>query len=388
MTIEEIKALGIDGLEKRMGEIKVEMENDDANIEALTAEVDAIEARKAELKKASEQRAALRTKIATGQAGTPLRSFTDKTGEERSYDYASPEYRTAWLKNIAVRDGVKLFGEMNTEERAAFTFVTTNSAAVVPKDILDKIVELVESMAPIYDDATKSAMTHGFAIPRHKAIDAGDAKVTGEGVANDDEQDTFDQLALDGKEIKKHIEITRKMKWESLDAFQSWIETHLAKRMAVAKEKHIITCLDAADTGIATGNVLTGKAYDDATIRSIFAMIKETGAKCVYANNNTIWNGLFGITDANKRQLFIPDQTGDPIVQGRIYGATVKQDENLADNVAYIGVPASILANNFEELFINHAIEPKTFKEIVSAYSLFDAGLENPLAFVKVTFTA
>lgn len=388
MTIEEIKALGFDGLEKRMGEIKVEMENDDANIEALTAEVDAIEARKAELKKASEQRAALRTKIAAGQAGTPLRSFTDKAGEERSYDYASPEYRTAWLKNIAVRDGVKLFGEMDTEERAAFTFVTTNSAAVVPKDILDKIVELVESMAPIYDDATKSSMTHGFAIPRHKSIDAGDAKATGEGIANDDEKDTFDQLALDGHEIKKHIEITRKMKWESLDAFQSWIETHLAKRMAVAKEKHIITCLDAADTGIATGNVLTGKAYDDATIRSIFAMIKEAGAKCVYANNNTIWNGLFGITDANKRQLFIPDQTGDPIVQGRIYGATVKQDENLDDNVAYIGVPASILANNFEELFINHAIEPKTFKEIVSAYSLFDAGLENPLAFVKVTFTA
>ena len=388
MTIEEIKALGFDGLEKRMGEIKVEMENDDANIEALTAEVDAIEARKAELKKASEQRAALRTKIAAGQAGTPLRSFTDKAGEERSYDYASPEYRTAWLKNIAVRDGVKLFGEMDTEERAAFTFVTTNSAAVVPKDILDKIVELVESMAPIYDDATKSSMTHGFAIPRHKSIDAGDAKATGEGIANDDGKDTFDQLALDGHEIKKHIEITRKMKWESLDAFQSWIETHLAKRMAVAKEKHIITCLDAADTGIATGNVLTDKAYDDATIRSIFAMIKEAGAKCVYANNNTIWNGLFGITDANKRQLFIPDQTGDPIVQGRIYGATVKQDENLDDNVAYIGVPASILANNFEELFINHAIEPKTFKEIVSAYSLFDAGLENPLAFVKVTFTA
>jgi len=32
-------------------------------------------------------------------------------------------------------------------------------------------------------------------------------------------------------------------------------------------------------------------------------------------------------------------------------------------------------------------IDPKSFETIIAGYSLFDAGLENPLAFVKATFT-
>jgi len=44
------------------------------------------------------------------------------------------------------------------------------------------------------------------------------------------------------------------------------------------------------------------------------------------------------------------------------------------------------LANNFEELYISNQQESKTFNTVVGGYSLFDAGLENPKAFVKVTF--
>ena len=32
------------------------------------------------------------------------------------------------------------------------------------------------------------------------------------------------------------------------------------------------------------------------------------------------------------------------------------------------------------------ALDPKTFEDIIAGYSLFDAGIENPLGFVKVTF--
>ena len=50
------------------------------------------------------------------------------------------------------------------------------------------------------------------------------------------------------------------------------------------------------------------------------------------------------------------------------------------------GAPSKILSNNFEDLFINRGVDPRTLEEIITGYSLFDAGLENPLAFVKVTF--
>lgn len=386
----EFKDMTVEELEARRVQIGEEVEKDGADLDALEAEIKGIkaelEARKAEATKKAE----IRNAVASG-AGTVIKEVPteERKMEEIKYNAQSPEYRTAWLKNIAQRDGQKIFGEMTEVEQRAFTFTTANSGAVVPTETMNRIVELVESMAPMYDDATKSGMVKGFGVPRHKAIVAGDAAATDEGVANADEQDTFDLLALDGVEIKKHVEITRKMQWQSIDAFEAWLTDHIARRIAVAKETQIRARLDAVATGIAAANVLTAQTYTEGTIRAILAKVKQAGTKVWYANTNTIWNGLAGIQDGNDRPLFVPSTTdSDPTVQGRIYGGTVKVDENLADNVAYVGVPASILANDFEALFMQNSIDPKTFKTIISGYSLFDAGLENPLAMVKVTFTA
>ena len=235
-------------------------------------------------------------------------------------------------------------------------------------------------------------MTQGFGVPRHTAISAGDAAATDEGAAPTDEQDTFDLLSIAGVEIKKVVKYSRKMKWQSIAAFEDWVVSHIAKRIAVAKELQILTRLGSTSTGIASGNVITGTAispvnYTDVQIRDILALIKETGVVTWYANAKTIYTQLTAIKDQNGRPLFI-DNTAfdDPLVKGRIYGGYVKQDENLSDNVVYVGVPSSILANDFEDLYIFSAIEPGTAKTIVTGYSLFDAGLENPRAFVKVTF--
>ena len=386
----EFKDMTVEELEARRVQIGEEVEKDGADLDALEAEIKGIKAELEARKTEATKKAEIRNAVASG-AGTVIKEVPteERKMEEIKYNAQSPEYRTAWLKNIAQRDGQKIFGEMTEVEQRAFTFTTANSGAVVPTETMNRIVELVESMAPMYDDATKSGMVKGFGVPRHKAIVAGDAAATDEGVANADEEDTFDLLALDGVEIKKHVEITRKMQWQSIDAFEAWLTDHIARRIAVAKETQIRARLDAVATGIAAANVLTAQTYTEGTIRAILAKVKQAGTKVWYANTNTIWNGLAGIQDGNDRPLFVPSTTdSDPTVQGRIYGGTVKVDENLADNVAYVGVPASILANDFEALFMQNSIDPKTFKTIISGYSLFDAGLENPLAMVKVTFTA
>lgn len=383
MTVEELEA--------RRVQIGVEAEQDGADLDALEAEIKGIKAELEARKEAAVKKAEIRNAVASGDGKVVAEIPTQekRTMEEIKYNAQSPEYRTAWLKNIAQRDGQMIFGDLTETEQRAFTFTTANTGAVVPTETMNRIVELVESMAPMYDDATKTGMVKGFGVPRHKSIAAGDAAATDEGVANADEEDTFDLLALDGVEIKKHVEITRKMQWQSIDAFEAWLTDHIAKRIAVAKEAQIRARLDAVATGIAAANVLTAQTYAEGTIRAILAKIKQSGTKVWYANTNTIWNGLAGIQDGNDRPLFVPSTLdSDPTIQGRIYGGSVKVDENLADNVVYVGVPASILANDFEALFMNNAIDPKTFKTIIAGYSLFDAGLENPLAFVKATFTA
>lgn len=312
---------------------------------------------------------------------------------------ASEEYRRAWLRNLARdRDGNMMFGEMNEAEQRAFTFMTSNTTAVVPTITLNRIVDRLRHEAPMLDDATITSINQGFAIPVRTAIAAGDAAVVAQDAANDDEQDTFSLITMTGVDIKKHVVMTRRMQFQSIEAFEDWLVGDISRRIMVAKEGVIRARLDgsapsASDSAnnsvkIASGNVLTGQSYSDAVIRSILAKINEPGQVVVYANRYTIYNGLMSIQDAQNRPLFINSTvTDDPMVKGSMYGAAVKEDVNLANNVAYFGVKGAIKANNFAPLEVTPAIEPKTANRIWTGSEIFDAGLENPEAFVKVTFT-
>lgn len=384
------KTMNIEQVEARLAEIRTQLDGD-CDVAAIEKEIDALEARKAELRNDAAKKAELRSRVASGDTGTTTETRSEE--QPKVYGPDSAEYRSAWLKSMATfrgQDGTefRLFGEMNNEERTAFTFTTANTGSVVPTVVLNRIVELVESMSPLYDDATKSGMTQGFGVPRHATIAQGDAAATDEGAANDDEQDTFNLLSLTGVEIKKHVKITRKMQWQSIDAFEDWLVQHISKRIAVAKETRILAQLNDTTPGIASGNKIV-RTYTDAAVAEAMAMVKGSGSIRWYANRKTIFSGLNQIKDKNGRPLFLESTvTDDPSIKGRIYGAPVKEDENIPDNVAYVGIPSSILANDFENLFIGRDTDMTTFVTTIGGYSLFDAGLENPLSFVKITFTA
>ena len=390
-----LKEMEVSQLEERKIAIAGELDAEGADLDALETEARAInaelEARKAEAAKKAEVR-----QLINDGAGEVIEKYEQKEERKMSENNTEALYRIAFLKNLAVRDGQHLFGDLTAEERAAFTHTTANSGNVVPAVMMNRIIELVESMSPMYEDATPSNMTQGFGVPRRTAISQGDATGVAEGTANDDEQNTFDLLTLDGIEIKKHVVITRKMKFKSIDAFESWVINELAQRIAVAKEKVILARLDGSapaggsaitGSGIAAANILTNQTYGDAAIRSMFALLKGQGGRVIYANSGTIWNHLVGLEGTDNKKLFVPNSMDDPTVAGRIYGATVKVDENLSDNVVYLGVKGKVLANDYDDLFIFSATEPKTANEIITGYSLFDAGLENPKSFVKATFT-
>ena len=387
---EKLKKMSNAELKSRLDELRSIGENPETRsaeeLEQLAEERQLIDEVLTERRAEAAREQLRRDNVAGGVVGSNLMASKPVMENRKTYGPDSPEYRSAWLKNMAVREGVHLLGEMNAEEREAWTHTTANTTAVVPTVTMNRIVELVESMYPIYNDAQKSAMTQGFEIPRHKTIAQGDAAATNEGAANDDEKDTFDYLPLSGVEIKKHLVISRKMKWQSIDAFEDWIVGHLAERIGVAKETRILSQLVDATYGIANANIATGVEATDANIRAKLALVKGMGAKVVYANAYTIWNIFAGINDGAGNKAFIPSPKADPVTQGVMYGFTVKLDDNLDNKVMLAGIPGKIIANNFEDLFINHAMDPKTFEEIIAGYSLFDAGLENPLSFVKVTF--
>lgn len=372
----------IEEIDKRLSEIKAELDGD-CDVDALEKEVRGLKEERKTLMDMLEKRKQLQNEVANG-AGEVIRGFKPET-EEKRYDASSPEYKTAWLKNMAVDSrGKKLFGDLTKEERAAFTFTTANTGEVVPTEIMNRIVSLVDNDSPMYDDSFKSNLVYGFEIPRLKSIDAGDAKNVTEGAANDDEQDTFDSIALPGVEIKKHIVMSRKMQFQSIQAFEDWVVTHLAERIRVAKETYILSQLAKSGTvGIDSGNVISAAACTDEEIRKALGLLRGSGERVLYANSNFIWNTLAGLETTEGDKLFIPNPMADPLVEGRVYGTAVKRDSNIPDDTFYIGYPKKILSNEFILFDITPQIEDKTLNRIFVGYSLFDAGLEDPKAFVK-----
>lgn len=383
--------MNLERINARIAEIRSLLDGNDTtiDIEALTTEVNDLLQQRAALQNAETRRRELRARIAGGEGevihgaiGAPAAPQNEQRGAD------SMEYRNAWLRNLA-RDnqGNMLLGPMTESERRAFVFTTENTGSVVPTMVLDRIAELVNATAPLLADSTNTNFTRGFGVPRHKQTKTGDAVVTAEGAANEDEEDVFDLLGLDGEEIKKHITMSKKMQIQSIDAFFTWVTEHLAERIRQAKERLILTRLGDVKVGMADTQKISGEKLTDELVRKAFGLIKAGGVKCVYANNATIWNQIASATDADDKKLFIPNSMSDPIITGRLYGAAVKEDTELADGKILIGVPKKLLTNDFDALEIYPAIEPKTLLRIITGYSLFDAGLEHPEAFVEITLT-
>lgn len=380
----EFKNMTMEQIESRVAEIQSKIDNATAEeISAFTEEMQKLNERKAQLKDIAEKRSQLKANVdAFGvQVKTP---FTGATSSEERLDASSKEYRNAWLKkNATDRNGRHLFGAMTESEKRAFTFTTENTGEVVPTEIINKIVDLVDNDAPMYDDAFKTNFSRGFSVPRLKEITAGDAKKTAEGVANDDEEDDFDSLDIIGVEIRKHIVLTRKMEFQSIDAFENWLVTHLANRIRVAKENYILTQLNDTSAGIDTSNILTGTSLTDAEVRNVLSKIKGSGERVLYANQDFIWNTLAGLEDSSGDKLFIPNPRVDPIIEGSVYGTIVKRDPNIPDDTMYIGYPKKIDFNDFIQTDITPQIQEKTLNRIFVGYSLCGAGLEDPKGFAK-----
>ncbi len=380
----EFENMTMEQIESRVAEIQSKIDNATAEeISAFTEEMQKLNERKTQLKDIAEKRSQLKANVqAFGvQVKTP---FTGATSSEERLDASSKEYRNAWVKRIARdADNRPIFGEMTDTEKRAFTFTTENTGVVVPTEIINRIVDLTDNDSPLYDDAMKSNFKNGFIIPRLTEITAGDAKVVNEGEANDDEQDEFDSLEITSVEIKKHIVLTRKMEFQSIDAFLDWLVNRLASRIRVAKENYILTQLGKTSTGIATANTLQASALTDAEIRKAMSMLRGSGERVLYANQGFIWNTLAGLEDSSGNKLFIPSPRVDPVVEGSVYGTIVKRDSNIPDNTMYIGYPKKLDFNEFISFDITPQIESKTLNRIFVGYSLCGAGLEDPLAFVK-----
>lgn len=133
MTVEEIKNISAEDCEKRIAEIREEMNNESADIEALSAEVDAIEERKQALVKAEETRKALADKVAKDVTAPIVEARKEDKKMENTEYRNSKEYIDAYAEFLKSGD--------EKEFRSATALLTENVSGeiAVPDFVYDII---------------------------------------------------------------------------------------------------------------------------------------------------------------------------------------------------------------------------------------------------------
>lgn len=108
------------------------------------------------------------------------------------------------------------------QSSAAYTMTTANTGDVVPTDIMNRSWVDGSRRAAVrrHRTARRSPMYADHPAHRNRA---GRRSGNRRGAANDDEQNVWNIIQLTGVEIKKHVNLTRKMEIQSIDAFRSWL---------------------------------------------------------------------------------------------------------------------------------------------------------------------
>lgn len=389
-------------------------DEDAARMAELTNEINQ---RRAQLDQTAQARAAAmaaaRAAIDNGTAqridSVPLARSANNFGTGAVYDttdYAAAEQR-AWVKGVAERAGVQLVeGYALTdaeraaqnhaiEQRAEFNHTTSNTGSVIPVELQNEIVSLIDNTAVLWGDMPKQNFPHQFEIIRHKSVDAGDAAQTAEGAApTDEEKNTFDTLKFEGVEIKKTLKMSRRMAVQSVDSFQSYLVSEIAARLSVGCNSHAHARLASESYGMDKANKIetsTADALKKADLAGLLSKLYTYGNAApkgafIYANNNVIWNYIAMLEDTNGRSYFVDEKTADPSVEGHIFGKLVKRDDSIADGVIIAGYPDLFKGNVFDGPDVMPYIAPDgSQNRCFDGYELIDCGLAVPKSFAQLT---
>lgn len=386
-------------------------EKDAERMSQLTAEIEKRTAADAAARESRAARiAAARSAIDNGTAhqvgSLPLSGGVNaRSAVYDVTDYSAAETR-GFLKNLATSAGVRLVegNDLNDvertaltamEQRAAFTVTTSNTDKVVPVELKNEIISLIDNSTALFSDVTRDTIPGQYELVRHKSITKGDAAKTAEGAApTDEEQNVFDRITLTGDEIKKTVKLSRKMMVQSLDSFRTYINREVSARCGVAGDKIVLAKLVDSTLGMAAGNkinVAKAGTLTKADVMKALSLLKTYGNPAakgvrIYANQSTIWNQIAAIEDATKRSYFIDERDDDPTVKGRIFGSIVKLEDNLEDGVIMLGYPDLFRSNLFDGPVVEAVTLPDgSWNTAINGYMLYDGGLAVPEGFVQLT---
>ena len=375
-------------IEARLAQIKVELEKEGADIDALEQEVKTLTEERKQLLEKIEKRNKIIKDIADG-AGTPVPNFlpTEERKDEPKGP-SSPEYRSAFLKT--------LLGQPLTEtEKREFTLVPPTAAAVVPTQTYNKIFDQMTKIAPMLSNITL------LRVP-------GNLRLAVQGVRNPAQAhqeldpvnpaaDTIVSVNLTGYEFIKVLRISATIRAMAIDAFEDWLARTLGEDLAVAIDNEIINGPTVSGNisqaqawvpfGQAGGNYVQYVdqiSYDDiCNCIGLLPSAFDANAKWLM-NKATFYQQIMRITDANGNLIAIQS-----LADGgawRIMGYPVLIDDNVAPGVVFFGDYTKVVGNLSQDIRVESSAESGFLNNAIDfrGTAIFDCNIAQPTAITKI----
>ena len=221
-------------LQARFAELRDDLDNCNSmeDLEARTAEMDAINAELENRRSLAEAKAEARAKVAAGE-GNIVKKFEVKEEKREMFNIDSPEYRSVFLRT--------LMGQNVTPEERANTGMdagTSSGGYAVPTKTLNKIIENMVQVAPMIGEVELMHIPGNVTIAVESTRNA--AAIHTENTAITAQDDTLVKVQLGGYEIVKLVPISAKLDAMSIDAFETWIVNNLSRSIAELVENYII----------------------------------------------------------------------------------------------------------------------------------------------------
>lgn len=292
MQIEEIKNISAEECEARIAEIKNEMNDENADIEALSAEVDAIEERKNALIKEEESRKALADKVA--------KDVTAPIIEERKEDKK--------MENIEIRNTaeyIDAFAEYiksgkDNECRALLTENVSGSVPV-PEFVYD-IVKTAWEREGIMSRVKKAYIAGNLKVGFEVSSDGAVIHTEGD-EAVDEENLVLGVVELVPASIKKWISVSDEVVDLRGEAFLRYVYDELAyqiaKKAADALVNLIVTApASTSPTAIGVSTIDVASISAD-TIAQAMGKLSDEANNPVIIMNKATWSAFKAVQYAN-----------------------------------------------------------------------------------------
>lgn len=380
-------------IEARLSQIRTEMDQDGADLEALNNEVDNLIAERGQLKQGAETRAALLRKIGTGTVGNPLPDMQlpgDPEQRSETYTIDSPEYRTAWIKSLRNNAYVGTVDPLTDAEQRAFTTVAGSAGAAIPTQTANTILEKVTQYAPLLSKINLLRVPGMVTFAVEDTVNAAAYHTENDTISAS--TDKLKSITLSAYEITKLIPISKSVKLMSIPAFETWLVDSLARSIADKISETILlgtgstqgTGIDKAATwDQSTNSVQIGSAASLTTadvLKLISLLPGGYDARAEFImSKQTLFNDFMPLQDKSKNDIVV--MSGGSYY---IYGYPVQLDQRVKAHEAYLGDLYTVIGNMPEDVTVTSAFDIDTNSYKFLGCAMFDCKPSMSDAIVKL----